>query len=100
MSFNLSIESDNSIRLGPGVVESVCFVTCPPDDFNNEDVTFTLEIIGKILTDENNVYTNAIRELAMWSLIPPIKAGCYRKVTLETIIGGKIARKVFFLVDL
>ncbi len=35
-------------------------------------------------------------KIALWSLVPAVKADCYRKATLEVLNAGQMVRKVYF----
>ncbi|HHZ20093.1 MAG TPA: membrane-associated protease 1 [Firmicutes bacterium] len=98
MGFRLKIEGGETIELGSNNILTATYKTDTPDDSNarSTEVGSILEITGKILTATDGDQADDTMKIALWSLVPAVKADCYRKATLEVLNAGQMVRKVYF----
>ncbi len=98
MAFQLKVEGGESIELGQDNIITAVYKTDTPDDSNarSTDVGAELKIVGRIITATDGDQADDTLKLALWSLVPAVKAESYRKVTLEVLIAGQVVRKIYF----
>ena len=96
MGFRVKVEGAETIDLSIESIETVEFKTDTPDDSNarSTDQGTTLVVTGKILTPVGGEAADSTIKLAHWSLVPAVKADCYRSIKVEVIAASQVVRQM------